>query len=277
MEIENTPLEGIIFYSLKRLLMSYPVYYVIYNKKMTFLFFYIYYAQLYLSINLLFYYNIISGVYVMSKFNLMLIATIAIGVFALPMVVATFSGSHEYVAPENVECQKCHPDVQADLDASVSNHTHAGVRSDGSEWTLFCTDCHAVSGIGLSPGGGHAAQKVDCGFCHNGSNFGPDAWNWWHNETGLLQVHEMKCTACHREEDMLNGDYHPFIYEVFNEITLETAAHNGFYLNALNDDTLKGASEACVGCHTHAEINFTQPLGSFSMIYDPVDGTFGKE
>jgi hypothetical protein len=217
----------------------------------------------------------------MSKFNLMIIGTIAIGVFALPMVIATFSGSHEYIAPENVDCLKCHPDVQADLDASVSNHTHAGVRSDGSEWTLFCTDCHTVSGIGLSPGGGHAAQKVDCGYCHNGSNFDfVGAYEWWHTApTSIVVEHNLnapsECKACHRIGDTF--EYHPFIYEVFNEISLETAAHNGFYENALNDDTLLGASEACVGCHTHAEINFTQPLGSFNMVYDPVAGTFEKE
>jgi len=66
----------------------------------------------------------------MSKFNLILLATLAIVVFALPGVVTTFSGSHEYVAPENVECQKCHPDVYAELMSSQSEHTHAN-----ADWT----------------------------------------------------------------------------------------------------------------------------------------------
>ena len=236
----------------------------------------------------------------MGKYNLMLVATIAIGVFALPMVVSTFSGSHAYVAGENVECLKCHADVEAELASSSTNHTHAN--DDWAKTPLDCDECHNVSGIGASVGGGHAAQKVNCAFCHNKSTYtGGDLTsltyrNWAHdfdNLTGLYYEYEMNCDSCHSTEldhgycSMPGGCHNPgdwdeysanmFLDDVFNEITLETAAHYTFYQNAVDDETLLGGTESCVGCHTHVEMNFTEPLGTYSMTYDPITGTFDKE
>jgi nitrate/TMAO reductase-like tetraheme cytochrome c subunit len=207
----------------------------------------------------------------MVKYNLMLIATIAIGIFALPIVSSTFSGSHAYIAGENVECLKCHADVEAELASSSTNHTHAN-----DDWTvkqmLDCDECHNVSGIGESLGGGHAAQKVDCAFCHDNTTFGIGYFDFMH---GLRVEYGMDCLDCHYGTDYDETDM--FLDDVFNEITLETAAHYTFYQNAVNDSTLLGGTESCVGCHTHAEVNFTQPLGTYSMTYDPITGVFGKE
>jgi hypothetical protein len=223
-------------------------------------------------------------VYLTGKYNLMLIATIAIGIFALPIVSSTFSGSHAYVAGENVECLKCHADVEAELASSSTNHTHAN-----DAWTvkqvLDCDECHNVSGIGESLGGGHAAQKVDCAFCHNKTVFGGGATDYRDFMHDLRDEYGMSpgsppgpqdCSSCH--DPAISGyANNMFLDDVFNEITLETAAHYTFYQNAVNDSTLLGGTESCVGCHTHAEVNFTQPLGTYSMTYNPITGTFGKE
>ena len=212
----------------------------------------------------------------MSKFNLILIGTLAIGMFALPGVVSTFSGSHEYIAPENVDCMKCHQGVYNDILGSIDNHTHAGYSTSGEEWTLDCVECHTVSGIGDNVGGGHAAQKVDCAFCHDNSSFsGNDYYEWAHNfidSTGLLYNYDMKCDACHRlDMDLKEG---MFLDDVFKNIVIPDAAHSGFFDNAVNSTLLLGPSEACVGCHTHVDFNMTEPPGGRGMTYDMVSGVF---
>ena len=215
----------------------------------------------------------------MSKFNLILLATLAIGMFALPGVVSTFSGSHEYVAPENVECQKCHPDVYAELMSSQSEHTHAN-----ADWTkkqaFDCDECHTVSDLGGSPGGGHAARLVDCAICHNKTLFestgesyqdwahimsGPDAGTGIKYEYGMDAPH---CRDCHTP----TGD----IDWCYDEITDSKAAHYNFYMNSVNDSTLLGGSESCVGCHTHVDFTFTQPIGTSDLTYNPNTGEFGR-
>jgi len=210
----------------------------------------------------------------MTKFNLILIGTLAIGIFALPGVVSTFSGSHDYVAPENVQCAKCHPDVYSELLSSQSDHTHAN-----ADWTekqlLDCVECHTVSDIGGSPGGGHAARRVDCAICHNKTLFesqGDSYMKWGHdmtNSTGLFYEYGMACPDCHTP----TGD----IDWVYDEINDPDAAHYQFYMNSVNDSTLLGGSESCIGCHARVNFTFTQPLGSYNMTYNPETGEFGKE
>ena len=206
----------------------------------------------------------------MSKFALMIIGTIAIGLFALPGVISTFAGSHEYVAPENVECQKCHPDVYAELMSSKLENTHAN-----ANWTVKqafdCDECHNVSDIGGSPGSGHAARLVDCAICHNKTLFtstGKSYSGWAH---ALSDEYGMICgTDCHTT--VSTG-----ALDAVNEINDPTAAHYNFYTNSVSDTTLLGGSESCIGCHTHVEFNFTQPLGTSNMTYNPETGVFGKE
>lgn len=215
----------------------------------------------------------------MSKFTLLLIGTIAIGMFALPGVVSTFSGSHDYIAPENVDCTTCHPEVYEELLSSVDDHTHAGYTPSGEEWTLDCVECHTVSGIGDSPAVGHAAQKVDCDFCHDRSLFSENDYSewahYWTEGTGLLYKYEMECDACHRTGVYDAGSM--FIDDVYVNIINNDSAHVGFFNNADNDSTLLGASESCIGCHAHVTFTFTQPLGTANMTYNPETGEFAKE
>ncbi|HUV83323.1 MAG TPA: hypothetical protein VMW53_09660 [archaeon] len=215
----------------------------------------------------------------MTKFNNILLATLAIGLFALPAVVSTFLGSHEYIAPENVECQKCHPELYAELISSQSDHTHAN-----ADWTkkqaLDCNECHTVSDLGGSPGGGHAARLVDCAICHNKVLFestGESYLNWGHNVndgTGIYYEYGMGCKDCHIVG--ANG-YYGNLSAVYFEIVDPNAAHYNFYMNSLNDSTLLGGSESCVGCHTHVDLTFTQPIGISNLTYNPKTGKFGTK
>lgn len=219
----------------------------------------------------------------MSKFTLMIIGTIAIGLFALPGVISTFSGSHDYIAPENVNCMTCHPEVLVELENSKNDHTHANANWTVKE-TLDCVECHTVSGVGDNPAVGHAAQKVDCDFCHADSSFSPgDYSDWAHAPTsggatsGLLVEYGMACDDCHRSEGGASNKANMFLDDVYENIIHEDAAHVGFYYNADNDTTLLGGTESCIGCHTHIVFNMTQPLGTSGMTYNPGTGVFGKE
>ena len=208
----------------------------------------------------------------MNKFTLLIIGTIAMGLFIMPGVISTFSGSHEYVSPENVECQKCHMDVFTELASSESEHTHAN-----AAWTVKqmfdCEECHTVSNIGSSPGEGHAARLVDCAVCHDKAVFestGESYIDWAHDMsegTGIMYEYGMACVDCHTP----TGD----IDWCYEEIADSNAAHNDFYNNAMNDDTLLGGTESCVGCHTHVEFTLTEPIGSSDMTYNPNTGEFG--
>ena len=221
----------------------------------------------------------------MEKFNTVLIGVLAIGIFMLPAVVSTFTGSHDYIAPENVECGSCHPDILAELTASADDHTHAN-----STWSekqvLDCEECHTVDDIGDSPGAGHAARKVDCAICHNKTLFesGLDDGSysdWAHApqpagaSSGLMIEYGMDCIDCHREPSP--GDNSTmFLDDVYNTITESNAAHYNFYMNAVNDTTyLLGGTESCVGCHSHVDFEITEPLG-LNMTYDPLTGQFDR-
>lgn len=214
----------------------------------------------------------------MTRFNILLIGMIALGLFLLPGVISTFTGSHSYVAPENVECQKCHQDVFAELQASQADHVHAN-----ANWTnkqIFdCNECHTVSDLGGSPGTGHAARTVDCAICHNKTLFestGESYYDWAHDsqDEGIYFEYGMYCLDCHYFSD---EGLPVFIDEVYENIVLEEAAHNQYFLNAMNDSTLLGGSEACVSCHTNVDFVMTDTLRTYSMNYNSLTGEISRE
>lgn len=228
------------------------------------------------------------GLINMNKFGIMLIGVLAIGMFLLPSVISTFSGSHDYVAPENVECEKCHDDVYAELLLSADDHTHAN--TNWTEKQVFdCLECHTVDSIGDNPGAGHAARIVDCAICHDKDVFEAEPGSagtysdWAHAPTsvgftsGLLVEYGMACTDCHRSDSPANKA-NMFLDDVYTTINDTDAAHYTFYVNsdAVGDDLL-GTTESCVGCHTHVEFDIDGQLGYDVMTYDAENGTFGHE
>jgi len=213
----------------------------------------------------------------MEKFNTVLIGALAIGIFMLPAVVSTFTGSHDYIAPENVECGSCHPDILAELTASADDHTHAN-----STWSekqvLDCEECHTVDDVGDSSSAGHAARKVDCAICHNKTLFesGLDDGSYYVWGHALDAEYGMNCVDCHRGDSITANKSNMFLDDVYNTITESNAAHYNFYMNAVNDTTyLLGGTESCVGCHSHVNFEITEPLG-LNMTYDPSTGQFDR-
>ena len=181
----------------------------------------------------------------MNKIGLVLAATIAVGMFALPATMAYFTGQHVFVAGADVDCGKCHSDI--DTEFYVTNENTNGPHSAN----MVCRDCHITEAMGGASAyqnpadkGGHASTAVECMDCHNNS------------AVAFPQAGEF-------------GDH---------DITNATAAHRNFYLDALSnsDTTLKnGANEACVACHTHTAVTIDWLPGN-NMSYNQSTGTFAN-
>jgi len=216
----------------------------------------------------------------MRKFNVLFIGVIAIGIFMLPAVISTFIGSHDYIAPENVECQTCHPDVYNELLNSQDDHTHANAAWEHKQ-ILDCQECHIVSDFGGSPGSGHAARRVDCAICHNKTLYesnGDSYRDMGHNMsqgTGIFYEYGMNCPDCHFGNGH-HGQDPVDIGTVYETINQSSAAHNSFYENAINDTELLGGTESCVACHSHVDFTITAPLGK-NMSYNPNSGLFNRQ
>ncbi len=192
-----------------------------------------------------------------SKLMLIGIGIAAAGLFALPQTLALFAGQHDFYEvsrdPGNlgVPCAKCHGDVYAELSGS---DVHSQVR---------CEDCHvlALTFKGAKVGGNvdiHAAAAPACLDCHDGKLTSAQ----WHNFTEP----PLTCADCHVDAAKPTfGNATSILYGA-NE------SHTEFASNASSAALLKGANEACVGCHTHVnvEIVWQKPTNlSFNASVSP--------
>ncbi|MCK5487289.1 MAG: hypothetical protein KAI86_13815 [Desulfobacterales bacterium] len=172
----------------------------------------------------------------MKSIGLIVIATIAVGLFAMPATMAYFTGQHQFVDAVSVDCTKCHGDIETELTGGLVHEF------------LDCQACHVttdMSVMGDNPNlakAGHASVAVECMDCHDSAVGGfPQA--------GAL------------------GDH---------DITNDTAAHNDWYLAALNSDINYGANEVCIACHTHTNVEITWTAADANMTYDQSTGVFGE-
>jgi len=109
---------------------------------------------------------------------------------------------------------------------------------------MECMDCHGIVDDLYDNGSTHHALNYDygydepCGRCHAGNNFnnvfaaggfnltkGKSSWAW---------------------------DYDPA-----TDDTGEKEAHMKFVLDAMEEDLMEGANEACIACHTRIGVNIT--------------------
>jgi cytochrome c551/c552 len=203
-----------------------------------------------------------------NKVALMVIAVVAIGIFALPSTLSLFAGQHVWYdlegAGNDVPCEKCHAEIFDEYMLSV-NGVHKTLaegegRSSnelGSNYSVrkACGACHRIAtegtfasgeGDGSTPGKeAHAAATIACMACHSVGN--QSTSNWWAPYAGGFK--EMNNLAQNESEWQYADANH----------TGEIAAHNAFIIEALKDDTLQDANEACLACHTMiaVKINWT--------------------
>ena len=181
--------------------------------------------------------------------GLLLVAIVAIGIFALPQTAALFSGQHSWYDLSDdgnqIPCVKCHGDINAEMIDS-DNGVHTGLASPGC-------DCHRVDssqvqkptgvangdGSSSSPGTtSHAAETIACMICHE---YGNDGLGGYPHAGGFS-----------------NKTDSPYYYGDDGIGRNGTkAAHNAFIQQAINDDLMIDSNEACIGCHTRVGVNIS--------------------
>jgi hypothetical protein len=178
-----------------------------------------------------------------NKLFLIGIGIAAVGLIALPQTLALFAGQHNFYEvsrdPQNlgVPCAKCHNDVYSELSGSG---IHSSVR---------CEDCHviALTYKGDKIGGNeniHAAAAPACLDCHDGKLTSAQ----WHTFTQQPLV----CADCHENS---SSPVMPTFGNATSILYGANESHTEFALNASSATLLKSANEACVGCHTHVNVN----------------------
>lgn len=191
-----------------------------------------------------------------SRIALMLIAVVAIGIFALPSTMSVFGGTHTWydIAGGGVPCAKCHADKYEELSMSDFHTTFAG--GDSSD---DCYMCHrADRDIRYAKGGGtpgvdtHAATTIACMACHEYEADimkGPFAGgfkqpkNSQFTYTGKVSIDDSGTPQ--KISVISDGDH---------------AVHNAYVQSAVDSNMMEDSNEACIACHTAVpmEIDWTR-------------------
>lgn len=72
---------------------------------------------------------------------MLLLAVMAIGMFALPSILAMYSGQHGFVDADSVDCNKCHGATDARYGELTAGNAHE---------PFTCKDCHGFSNATLT-------------------------------------------------------------------------------------------------------------------------------
>ncbi|HEC57294.1 MAG TPA: hypothetical protein ENI32_05360 [Candidatus Syntrophoarchaeum butanivorans] len=211
----------------------------------------------------------------LSQIELLMLAVIAIGIFALPSTAALFSGQHSWynlsTGGNDIPCEKCHGDIAAEMNSLVSAHSgetgygrfecdycHRTFKveqgdtdsSDSRDYypdinlsleTQYLYNYASGDGTEAEPGKeAHAASAVACMYCHSGHS------NYSHG-SGFTN----KYCSCHGPDD--GGDsyyYHG----------------DRFYTGKSDDDPGE-----CIKCHGTGPTISIPPAGGFNLTTDPAD------
>ena len=248
------------------------------------------------------------------KIALMAIAVVAIGIFALPSTVSLFSGQHSWydltdysAGHTTVPCEKCHADIADEMDSHTGPHTQL----KGSSFSrLYCEDCHRVFynyadsevgsapvypkytyalglGTGSTPGKeAHAASTVECMDCHGIVDDLYDSGST-HHASNYDYGYDQPCGRCHAGNNFNNvfaaGGFNltkgksswAWDYDPATDDTGEKEAHMKFVLDAMEEDLMEGANEACIACHTKVGVNITWTKNEY-MEFTAIDDGMGN-
>ena len=227
------------------------------------------------------------------KISLVLVAVLAIGIFALPSTIAMFGGQHNWYdlgpSGNDVPCEKCHADVYDEM-------SNTGPHANMSCW--YCHRTGNLTGIIYAVGDGagslpgqeaHAASTVECMECHEGF-----VDNSFTNGSSCSSCH-FTTTPVHPVEwldDTIDcGDCHigysgatphgaeleagGFNLTVTSSDTGIKAAHKAFVDDSIGEDLMEGANEACITCHTHVAIDID--WSHKYKLYLEADGSSGED
>jgi hypothetical protein len=187
------------------------------------------------------------------KMVLMLIAVVAVGIFALPSTMSMFGGQHTWydLASDGVPCVKCHADIYEEFSRSEVHTSFA--RRDASDG---CCVCHrADSHLTYATGGGssatptaHAASTIACMACHE---FNADVRD--NNEGPFAHGFEQPSGS-------------PFSYggagsPPQGSFISNHTRHNAYVQGAVDSALMEDSNEACIACHTAIPVEIEGDLG----------------
>ncbi len=186
------------------------------------------------------------------KLVILMIAVVAIGVFALPTTLSVGQGQHKFRQAGSAEtdlvtfCGQCHGATDALYTTEIAQSDHSVLYGDEGAGTT------RVHGSLFLPG------ALGCAACHEiSTNYGDVT------QLGSKVEHAAKipsCRKCHAAgPDLITND-------VAVELGVTTEAHRNFAAADATSGTQNDLS--CIGCHT-----YVTKSGQITYSYEP--GTFG--
>jgi hypothetical protein len=221
-----------------------------------------------------------------NKVALMVIAVVAVGIFALPSTVSLFGGQHKWydLGPtgNDIPCIKCHADTFDEF-GGTGVHAMLGGGSASNNTTSMtdvndaCMYCHRTGSAtfakgdtsGATPGEeAHAASAVACMYCHE---YQPDF-----DLVNVTSEQQAPGFFAGGFRDMSTNTTSNFSYTNSSATGYtpgSLAAHNEFIEGAIDDSMMTDSNEACIACHTYVaiDINWTH---SYKMYFE-ADGRGG--
>ena len=176
------------------------------------------------------------------KTIMLLLAVMAIGMFALPSTLAMYSGQHEFVNADSVDCNKCH---------STSDAIYGELQAGNAHTAFTCKDCHGFSNSTIT------TPNTDDGT------------------QGHAATVAISCIDCHAENATLGtAILDPDGITVVNEISQGTAAHKNMY--SYYDVTVGDLDDACIACHTTAAMSGNITYAPTETMPDMSTWTYGN-
>ncbi len=182
------------------------------------------------------------------KLTILMVAVVAIGIFALPSIMSAGAGQHTFVNATSLRsndaaksCLKCHATQSDDVGGELK-------RSDNNVFYNY------------SGGNKTIHSSVGCGGCHDLTRARSSDQTLYANSHTKVP-RQPTCVRCH------DGVYNNAITQgplnnVWNELNNTYEAHNGF-----TDPGVAAVSQniGCLGCHTRiqvtGEVSYTYSAG----------------
>ncbi len=179
---------------------------------------------------------------------LLSVAVVAIGLFVLPQTMSMFTGQHTWYSvknPDDMEtlCAKCHQPEVTEWNANTG--AHATFKDNYPSYS-GCSICHQINTTIIDAYGLNNSTLAGYGFedyTLRGLTNTSDASAFstaWRNQTTPHAAIKVDCQDCH--------------YNATVQLGNSSSAHSDFYNQSSGAAT---DSAACIGCHTHTNINIT--------------------
>jgi hypothetical protein len=155
------------------------------------------------------------------------VAILVIGLLILPQTMSLFKNQHTWQQTSAIICTSCHADIKAEIESPNNYHHNA---------TLL--------GVGDT--------EAACKYCHQ-TQYGNDTgthgnWSWETSQNSVHAAFSVECLDCHGNSTSSDDPNAVDVADEFNATSIE--AHKPLYDEAVSDNMMEGANEACIACHT---------------------------